>query len=241
MSDENLTRCQEIIGYRFSDVELLRRALTHSSAATSRSDSNERLEFLGDAVLGLVVCEAIFHRAPDLPEGEMTKVKSAVVSRRTCARLARQMGLTELLIVGKGLGESSVLPRSLPAAAFEAVIGAIFLDGGLAAAREFVLAHTDEVIRAAMASQHQRNYKSMLQQYAQRRWNEMPEYELLDEKGPEHAKCFEVSVRINGRQFGSAWGPSKKEAEQKAALRALVELGLLGEPEAEPGEPAELD
>jgi len=241
VSDENLTKCQEIIDYHFRDVELLRRALTHASAATSRDVSNERLEFLGDAVLGLVVCEEIFSRAPDLPEGEMTEIKSAVVSRRTCARLASQMGLTDLLIVGKGLGHSMVLPSSLPAAAFEAVIGAIFMDGGLEAARKFILRHTEKVMQAAMASRHQRNYKSMLQQYAQRTWNSMPEYELLDEKGPEHAKCFEVSVRINGRQFGSAWGPSKKEAEQKAALQALVELGLLEEAEAEPAEPTQTD
>jgi len=227
VSEDVLARCQEVIDYQFSDPSLLRQALMHASAATTRSESNERLEFLGDAVLGLVVCQYIFDRDGELPEGEMTKIKSSVVSRRTCAKFANRLGLTKMMSLGKGIGTARALPPSIPAATYEAVIGAVFLDGGFEQARRFILSHIAEEVDAAVRSRHQKNYKSLLQQYAQRRWDQTPQYDLLDEKGPEHSKCFEVAVRVNGTRYTSAWGPSKKEAEQKAALAALVELGLL--------------
>ncbi len=232
MKDDRLERCQEIIRYRFSDTGLLAQALMHASAAPVRIASNERLEFLGDAVLGLIVCQEIFSSAPELTEGEMTKIKSSVVSRTACARVARRLDLTALLTLGKGVSAAARVPSSLSAAAFEAIVGAVYLDGGLVAAREFVLREMAEVMETAMASQHQRNYKSLLQQHCQRMWNTTPQYDLLDEKGPEHAKAFEVAVRINGRQFGSAWGNFKKQAEQKAAFEALRELGVLSDPDA---------
>ncbi len=118
------------------------------------------------------------------------------------------------------------LPSSVAAALFEAMIGAIYLDGGLTAAREFILRNIDDHLASALADEHQRNYKSLLQQFSQRRWNRTPEYQLLDEKGPDHSKCFEIAVSIDGRQFPRAWGKSKKEAEQLAAQRALDELQL---------------
>jgi ribonuclease-3 len=226
VTDSELERCQELISYRFQDPSLLSQALLHASAADSRSQSNERMEFLGDAVLGLVICQELYRRAPDLPEGELTKIKSSVVSRQTCAQVSDEHGITGMLRLGKGISASSVLPTSLGAAALEAVIGAIYLDGGLEPAREFILKRMGPAIDAAMASRHQRNYKSLLQQHAQRCWNVTPQYEVLDEKGPEHAKCFEVAVRLNGRRHASAWGGSKKQAEQLAALAALHELGL---------------
>jgi ribonuclease-3 len=231
--DARLDKCQQIIQYEFSDLGLLKQALTHASASPSRSASNERLEFLGDAILGLVVCQEIYTIAPRLTEGQMTKIKSSVVSRSACARVAQRLGLTELLILGKGVTSAARLPSSLSAAVFEAVVGAIYVDGGLAPAREFLLRELAGVMEASMASQHQRNYKSLLQQYVQREFNVTPQYDLLDEKGPEHAKCFELAVRINGRQYPSAWGSFKKQAEQKAALAALRELGILKGPEAE--------
>jgi len=227
VSDDNLSRCEQVIGYRFSDRALLGQALTHASAAVTRTASNERLEFLGDAVLGLVICEEIFRREPELPEGEMTKVKSSVVSRRTCAKIAGNLGLADLMALGKGIGSASSLPASLAAAVLESVIGAVFLDGGLEAARQFILSQASELIDAATASRHHRNYKSLLQQHAQREWGRTPQYDMLDEKGPEHTKCFEIAVCIDGRSYPSAWGSSKKEAEQKAALAALWEPGVL--------------
>ena len=224
-----LETCQDRIGYRFADLDLLRLALHHASSANHRRDSNERMEFLGDSVLGLVVCQALYERLPEALEGEMTKIKSAVVSRRTCAEVAHALRLTDGLVLGQGMECGEQLPSSLAAGTLEAVIAAIYIDGGLAAASEFILRNMDEPLREATESQHQFNFKSHLQQCAQRQMSATPLYELLDEKGPDHAKCFEVAVSIGGRQFPSAWGPNKKEAEQKAARAALVTLGEVPE------------
>ena len=228
-----LDNCQQVIGYVFRRPELLSLALTHSSVAATRLDSNERLEFLGDAVLGLVVCQELYEHSDDLQEGQMTKIKSSVVSRRTCAEIAEQSGIADSLSLGKGMPTASGLPQSVNAAVFEAIIGAIFLDGGLDAARQFILTHVRPFIDEAFATEHQENFKSMLQQHCQRRWGATPDYHVLDEKGPDHSKCFEVAVSISGRHFTSAWGMTKKEAEQEAARRALAELGLLEEDDEE--------
>jgi ribonuclease-3 len=230
----SLETCQERLSYRFNDVALLQSALIHASAANSRRDSNERLEFLGDAVLDLVVCQYLFERMPNALEGDLTKVKSAVVSRRVCARVAERLQLPELLTLGQGMEPTHQLPRSLAAAVLESVIAAIYLDGGREPAREFILLHMDEEINKANRSDHQYNFKSQLQQYAQRRLNATPIYELLDEKGPDHSKCFEIAVSVGRRQFPGAWGPNKKEAEQKAAWLALKDLGVVNGEFAEP-------
>jgi ribonuclease-3 len=161
----------------------------------------------------------------------MTKIKSVVVSRKTCAEIAERMGLGLLLILGKGMSERNHLPMSLNAAVTESVVGAIYLDGGLEAARNFVLRHLSPLIEEAAESENQQNYKSYLQQYAQREFSSTPLYEALDEQGPDHSKCFEICVSIDGRRFPSAWGTSKKEAEQKAALRALRELEAVSDTE----------
>jgi len=219
--------CQEVIGYTFRDSSLLALALTHASVATTRVESNERLEFLGDAVLGMIVCQELYERFGDLLEGQMTKIKSAVVSRRTCAEIADETGIAGLLLLGKGMPQPSYLPQSVTAAVFEAIVGAIYLDGGLGPARRFVLMCVGPYIDEACATEHQQNYKSLLQQHSQRKWGTTPDYRLLDEKGPDHSKCFEVAVSIGGRHFTSAWGMSKKDAEQEAARRALTELGLM--------------
>lgn len=232
----SLETCQEALEYEFQDPELLFLALTHSSVAPTRVESNERLEFLGDAVLGLIVCHELFEHIDEMPEGEMTKIKSTVVSRQTCADIVKEAGFDELMILGKGMHNAAGPPQSVLGAVFEAIVGAVYLDGGLDAARPFVLRHVSPFIEKALASDHRRNYKSMLQQHAQRNWGVTPEYGVLDEKGPDHSKCFEVGVSIQGRVFPSAWGPNKKEAEQQAARRALEKLGLLDE---EPDEPAE--
>lgn len=233
MSDDDLVRnCQERIGYRFRHPELLVQALTHASVAERRVASNERLEFLGDAVLGFVICEELYRQFPEFLEGELTKIKSAVVARQACARVSTNLGLTDLLVLGKGMSSRSRLPVSLAAAALESIIAAIYLDsGGLEAPRTFILQHLGPRIDDAAASQNQSNFKSQLQQHAQKTNGTTPIYELLDEQGPDHSKCFEVCVQINGRRFPSAWGPNKKEAEQKAAYIALRELELLDDPD----------
>lgn len=222
-----LELCQQILCYRFKDEALLRESLTHASVAATRQASNERLEFLGDAVLGMIVCEHLFNAYPQYLEGELTKIKSAVVSRRTCAEIAQALGLTETLYLGKGMGSRAHLPSSVAAAVFEALIGALYLDGGLEVARDFIIRHCLPHIESSVSSEHQFNYKSQLQQHAQKVMTATPNYEVLDEKGPDHSKCFEIAVCISGQRFASAWGRSKKEAEQKAALCALQELQLI--------------
>lgn len=216
----------EVLGYRFKDKTLLNEALTHASSADHRLKSNERLEFLGDAILGFVVCEYLYQHFPGLLEGEMTKIKSTVVSRKVCARVSRQINLSAMLNLGKGIGNRSPLPGSIAAAVLESIIAAIYIDGGLEAARAFILEHLVPFIREAAQSTHQHNFKSVLQQYAQRHLPTNPVYLVLDEKGPDHSKYFEVCVQIEGEQFQSAWGKSKKEAEQKAALHALCALNI---------------
>lgn len=223
----DVSKAQQAIGYQFRNPDLLATALTHASIADSRLASNERLEFLGDAILGTIVCDHLFQRFPDLLEGDLTKIKSTVVSRRTCATLAIKLGLQELLALGKGMKTRSALPASLSAAVIEAVVGAIYLDGGMQAARDFLLPLLEPVIERAAASGHQQNFKSVLQQHAQRELLAQPTYVMLDDKGPDHAKAFHICVEIDGRRFPGCWATSKKQAEQQAALAALNELGLM--------------
>lgn len=225
---EILEECQKAIGYTFRQPELLRAALTHSSGANTRLGSNERLEFLGDAVLGLVCCEQLFHRFPEFQEGDMTKVKSVVVSRRTCARMSRQMHLGDFLFMGKGMNAHHDVPASLQADVFESMVAAIYLDGGLEAARVFILRYLAPEIEAVAEGASGGNAKSLLQQVAQREFNATPQYHLLDEKGPDHSKCFKVAAVIGRHNFAAAWGRNKKEAEQKAAINALHQIN--GEP-----------
>ena len=227
MAPSTLELCEQILDYRFKTPEFLTLALTHSSVAVTRSQSNERLEFLGDSVLGLVICHQLYDRHGDLSEGQMTKIKSAVVSRQTCAEITTKLGMDTLLLMGKGVTKRSGLPSSVSAAVLESIIGAIYLDGGLEPARTFILRHMQPYIDEALANEHQSNFKSLLQQYAQKHWGSTPAYQVLDEKGPDHSKCFEVGVNIDGRHFPTAWGMSKKEAEQDAARLALESLGLL--------------
>ena len=237
MDQAAIELCTQVLKYQFSDPKFLKLALTHASVAPTRLQSNERMEFLGDAVLGLTVCNALYQSQSDLMEGEMTKIKSAVVSRQTCAAIAEEAGICALLRLGKGMPAFKELPPSIAAAVFESIIAAIYLDGGLEPARQFILSHVQKHIDQALRESHQRNYKSVLQQYSQRHGNSTPQYNLLDEKGPDHSKCFEVSVAINGRNFSSAWGKNKQAAEQQAAYRALNELGLLSEGDLPPESP----
>ena len=225
--DELVERAEAILGVRFRDRALIALALRHASHSDSRLDSNERLEFLGDAILGAVVCERIYTKFPDLLEGEMTKIKSAAVSRRTCARVASKLGLEDLLILGKGMQGQERLPSSLAAAVLESVAGALYLDQGYDVAKAWLVKLLDPLIDQAARSGHQQNFKSVLQQHAQQYLDGPPTYRVLDEKGPDHAKAFKVAVELGGQLFAASWGQSKKQAEQQAASIALVELGVL--------------
>ncbi len=223
-----LAECQEVVSYRFQRIELLRAALTHTSSAQTRLSSNERLEFLGDSVLGLIVCEQLYQLFPDYDEGNLTKIKSAVVSRRTCARISRLLNLGDYLFLGKGMHHYAVIPANLLADVFESLVGAMYLDGGLEPVKRFVLKYMTPEIQEVAEGAHAGNYKSHLQMVAQREFNETPQYQLLDEKGPDHSKCFEVAAVIGRYHYPAAWGRTKKEAEQKAAMNALA--AIAGDP-----------
>jgi ribonuclease-3 len=215
--------CQQRIGYRFNDPKLVISALTHASVASSRSDSNERMEFLGDAILGMVVCEQVFRSYPEYLEGDLTKIKSVVVSRRVCAKVSKSLGLEECLIVGRGMLKSG-MPRSLLSDVFEAIVAAVFLDAGLEEARKFILRFLDAELRLSAEGHSIGNYKSVLQQLVQGSCKGSPVYRLVGESGPDHSKYFEVAAEITGKRYASAWGRSKKDAEQRAAANALAEL-----------------
>ncbi len=216
--------CQGVLGYTFKDAALLRAALTHASGANHRLASNERLEFLGDAILGAVVCDLLFRQFPEALEGELTRIKSFVVSRRTCAKLSRKLGLNEFLILGKGMGGHRQTPPSVMADVFESLIGAIYLDGGLEAAKQFITRNLAAEVASATEGEGSANYKSQLQQLAQRQFNATPTYRLLDEKGPDHSKNFRIAAQIGDRYYTAAWGPTKKDAEQRAARNALCQI-----------------
>lgn len=220
----DIQEAAEVLGYTFKDEAILSAALTHASVAGTRLESNERMEFLGDAILGYVVSVYLFEKFPTYLEGELTKIKSAVVSRRACARISESLGLVSMLNLGKGMNIRHNLPSSVAAAVFESIVAAIYLDGGIRPARKFILAHMKPLIAEAAASTHQENYKSALQHHAQKHLPCNPTYIILDEKGPDHSKAFHVCVEIDGRRFSPAWANSKKEAEQNAALIALREL-----------------
>jgi len=224
---DTVQKIEQTLDYVFQDKTLLVKAFTHSSAADDRLSSNERLEFLGDAVLGLVICDALFTRFDTYLEGDLTKLKSTLVSRSTCAKITRALCLHDFLCVGKGMSYTRVLPKSIEAGLLEAVIGSIYQDGGFKKAEAFITRAYAELLDRIEVKGPNGNYKSLLQQYAQEHHGVTPDYVLLDEKGPDHNKCFECEVFMQDRSFPSAWGVTKKEAEQRAAYNALVELSVL--------------
>ena len=218
---------QQVLDYQFKDPQLLDEAFLHSSAASDRVRSNERMEFFGDSVLSLVICKTLFDRFPDYLEGDLTKIKSRLVSRKTCAKIANELELPKYMRVGKGMEYTRAMEGSVAAASLESVIAAIYLDGGMSAAEKFILRIFNPLIDQADAEQHQENFKSLLQQHCQRQHNSTPFYELLDEKGPDHNKCFKVAVVIEHHRYPGAWGITKKSAEQGAAREALIELEII--------------
>lgn len=224
-----LAACEKILGYQFKDTKLLKVALTHTSGASHRLESNERLEFLGDAILGQVISEWLFCEYPRYLEGELTRIKSVIVSRKVCATVAERLNLQEVVIVGKGIGAHESIPRSILSNAFESIVAALYLDGGYETAQGFVL----ECLRNDMLSMVSEgvpiNYKSLFQQVAQREFKLTPVYKLLEERGPDHQKEFHVCAVVGEKKFESGWGNSKKEAEQQAALNALKSLGEIDE------------
>jgi ribonuclease-3 len=234
IDDSRLAICQRRLGYEFRDASFLEAALTHASGADHRLASNERLEFLGDAILGHIVCEELFAQFPQFLEGDLTKLKSIVVSRQTCAKISQALGLREFLVLGKGMTVHPAVPQSVLSDVLESLIAAIYLDGGMEPTREFVLAYFGPEIESAASGDTGGNYKSLLQQFSQREHGVTPTYHLLDEKGPDHSKCFKMSAQIGPHRYPPAWGRSKKESEQRAAHNAICHLR--GDPLAFPSD-----
>jgi ribonuclease-3 len=217
------------IGYRFRDRGLLEHALTHKSRAAEDASGgvadNESLEFLGDAVLGLVVADALFRQYPSYTEGDKSKIKAAVVSTQSLAKHAEQIRLGDHLILGRGEEKTGGrFKQALLADAYEALIAGIYLDGGLEAAAAFLRRELKQAIDAGSAQTVARDYKSALQERLQALGRGLPEYRIAGEAGPDHRKQFSIEVVVRGEVLGAATGKAKKEAEQEAARLALEKL-----------------
>lgn len=226
MDEATIERSEKAIGHKFKDRTLLVQALTHASTNTENILDNERMEFLGDSIVGLVVCEHLYNAYPEFTEGRLTRMKSAIVSRSALGRAARAMGLDEFLLVGAGMAKRRHLPTSLYANVFEAVVAAVFLDAGMERAKAVILTHLKAEIAAAEAEKRYKNYKSILQHYAQREMQITPTYRVVREEGPDHVKFFEVVAVIGTTEYKAGWGRSKKEAEQRAAEETMKALGV---------------
>lgn len=216
--------------YQFKDASLMTAAMTHSSYANEHRDlhmpNNERLEFLGDSILGLVSADYVFHRYPHVPEGQLTKVRAAVVCEKTLYEVAKELGLDHHLLLGNGeeMGGGRKRP-SILADSVEALIGAIYLDGGLEAARAFIMTWLPDKVDMAEQGHAFRDYKTALQEIVQKNRQETLSYRLSGESGPDHDKRFTVQVLLNSNIFAEGVGRSKKEAEQMAARAALELMG----------------
>jgi ribonuclease-3 len=229
MSEEQLDSLQKLLAYSFRDLALLKEAITHKSYLNEfkepLSRDNERLEFLGDAVLDLVISEYLIQRYPELQEGDLSKRKAKIVSEPFLARIAQRLELGDYLRLGRGeeltrgREKSSLLANTL-----EAVIAAIYLDGGLEKVRPFILSSFEEDLEQSVFSEAAADYKTELQELSQKIYEVLPVYEMVSESGPDHRKTFEVVLLINGAQYGFGSGRSKKEAEQQAAKQALERL-----------------
>ena len=218
-----------MLNYHFADHELLHTALTHSSYVNENPDAvgadNERLEYLGDAVLDFLVADWLFREYPVLSEGEMTNLRALLVRQETLAHLARAISLGEHLLLGKGEAESGGRGRAHNlCTTFEALIGAVYLDGGMEPVRTWLIPMMQPELHRALRDQSVRDPKSLLQEWAQGRYHMTPAYEIVAEEGPDHAKQFSLQVVVNGQVLGTGKGLSKQTAAQDAARAALQAL-----------------
>ena len=224
-----LEKLQENLGYRFRDESLLRGALYHSSYANEHRNenivSNERLEFLGDAVLGFVSAEFLYSRFPNAPEGELTRIRAALVREESLFEVAQALQLGECLMLGRGEESGGGRHRpSILADCTEAVFAAVYLDGGMDCARDLIHRVLLSKGDIEVAESRRRDYKTELQELVQRKPHQVLRYELVGQSGPDHAKVFTVAVLLNGEPIGEGSGHSKKEAEQSSARAALEKL-----------------
>ena len=226
LDKDNLNKIQKEIDVSFDDLNLLQRSLTHKSHANEKRDldikNNERLEFLGDSVLDLVVSEYMFFKYPEHPEGELAKIRSVVVSAPVLAQKANEINLGDYLLLGKGEEMTGGRRRdSILADAFEALVGGIYLDQGLAVVEKFILDLLLSDITRVETGEHIHDYKTLLQEIVQKESNSRPEYNVIKEEGPDHNKKFTVQVNFEDEVVGVGRGSSKKEAQQNAAQDAF--------------------
>lgn len=225
-----ITEIETLLGYSFSDKKYLLAAFTHRSFLNEYKEElevNERLEFLGDAILGLIVSDHLFRAFPDMPEGELSPLRSRIVDAKSCAALLEELKLQDYLLLGKG--QKLTLERgrlTIHADLFEAILGAIYLDGGLPAARDFFFRHFSAKLHDLIEAPDC-NFKALLQHYAQREGWGAPIYEILSEEGPDHQKHFRIAATVNGEVLGEGEGESKKSSQQEAAKAACIKLGLV--------------
>ncbi|ABR48903.1 Ribonuclease III [Alkaliphilus metalliredigens QYMF] len=220
---------EEMIQYQFKDKQLLKEALTHSSYANEskvkKIKHNERLEFLGDSVLGIIISDYIFKKYTHLPEGDLTKVRANVVCEPALGSCATKINLGGFLRLGRGEEVSGGRQReSILADAFEALIGALYLDGGMVIAQTFVLNHLIDSVEQATKGSLFRDYKTYLQELLQSKHSERITYQVIKESGPDHSKIFDVEVLLGEQLLGHGMGKSKKEAEQRAAKEAVEKI-----------------
>ncbi|MEW5796105.1 MAG: ribonuclease III [Candidatus Zixiibacteriota bacterium] len=225
---KDLAPLEDILGHRFHDRALLRQGLTHRSIIRVRNGlvpSNERLEFLGDSVLGLVIADQLFRDHPHMTEGDLTKVKAMLVNETALSRVAVEIGLNNYIMMSSEEEKSGGRDRaSIISDAFEAVIGAIYLDAGIEAARRTIISCLYSRRDSIAADDSQRNFKGELLELIQAQGGGSPQYEVISEFGPDHDKTFSVAVRVGDQRLGEGTGPTKKEAEQRAAAMALEQL-----------------
>lgn len=228
---DQLNALFNIIQYEFKNPEVLHQALTHRSYAfeqTGGVGDNERLEFLGDAIIGSCVCEELYHRYPDYPEGKLTILKSYLVSKKFLALLAQEINLGEFLKLGIGEDRNGGRMRSTVLGnAFEALVGAIFLDGGYRKAYEFLWSRINLKLECIEEQLAEQNYKNVLQTYAQKHFGQLPRYYIQDESGPLHERTYSVEVRVGDEVLGCGTDSSKKKAGIKAAKDALSRLNMI--------------
>lgn len=227
---ELLLELEQKLGYTFSKLYLLDRALTHSSYANQEGlsyvEHNERLEFLGDSVLSIVISEHIFKKYKTKPEGKLTRIRAGIVCESSLYECAKGIDLGKYMLIGKGEEMTGGRTRvSILADAFEAVIAAIYIDGGLDKVRDFVIRSLSKSIKGAVKDRLMNDYKTELQEIVQREQGSIIEYKVTGEDGPDHDKVFYVAVDVNGRTVGNGHGKSKKEAEQEAAKSAISLMG----------------
>ncbi|MDF1663545.1 MAG: ribonuclease III [Planctomycetota bacterium] len=219
-----LKAVEDTLQFQFENPKLLLRALTHSSAKSDTQPSNERLEFLGDAILGLVVTDHLFRNFEGSSEGVLTRLKSVLVSSKTIGAQIRRLKLDRFLIISRGLQKNNAVSQSMCADLFEAIIGAIYLDGGIEAARSWILHELNDAMSKTFNNLQDYNWKSRLQQYTQKHFSTIPSYVLEDASGPDHCPNFAVTVYINENPLGHGQGTTKKGAQQAAAKVACNKL-----------------